>query len=115
MTCEAVITKYLCELFVAKLLLTSLRHQVVPPPMAAHTINMSCCVNQIAFSPPPCCDDILVLTSDNILTLLRQTGSHSGTEQERLNGFQAAMFPPCVVASATLIGSFVTDLLSHMV
>ncbi|XP_062516736.1 elongator complex protein 1-like [Corticium candelabrum] len=87
----------------AKLLLTSLRHQVVPPPMAAHTINMSCCVNQIAFSPPPCCDDILVLTSDNILTLLRQTGSHSGTEQERLNGFQAAMFPPCVVASATLI------------
>ena len=45
----------------SKLLLTPFRHTVVPPPMAAHTVQLPSPVNQVAFGPPPRCDDFLVL------------------------------------------------------
>jgi elongator complex protein 1 len=84
----------------ARILLTPFRHQVVPPPMASQTLTLSCSVNQIAFSPPPHCDDMIVLTSDNALTLFKQNYSREGVKQSGPNEFLT--FSVCPVASTSI-------------
>ncbi len=51
----------LCLVPAANLLLTPLRHLVVPPPMAAHTLPLPGPALQVTFAPSPNCNDFLVL------------------------------------------------------
>lgn len=88
---------------IAKVLLTPFKHQVVPPPMAAQTLTLPCSVNQIAFSPSPCCDDMLVLSSDNTITLFKQNKSPCSMKHAEATGFRTITPPLSLVASSRLL------------
>jgi hypothetical protein len=72
----------------ARLLLTPMRHMVVPPPMAAQTVTMPMAVQAVAFAPPPSCSSMAVLLSDGSLALI---------EGSQKNNFTPPGDPPQVI------------------
>ncbi|XP_044274836.1 elongator complex protein 1 isoform X2 [Varanus komodoensis] len=63
-----------------KVLLTSFRHAVVPPPLCTYQLQLPCAVNQVAFSAEPSrCGDLAVLDARNWLHIYRSDG-HTDTD-----------------------------------
>ena len=54
-------------MFPVKLLVTPFKDAVVPPPMAAYTVQMQCAINQVAFSAEN--NDFAVMMSDGCVAL----------------------------------------------
>lgn len=53
------------------ILLTSFRHNVVPPPMAAYTLTLPTPVISVSFAPPPLQDSFIALLADSQVALYR--------------------------------------------
>ena len=62
---ETCIYRFIC--FTAKLLVTPFKDAVVPPPMAAYTVQMPCAINQVAFSAEN--NDFAVMMSDGCIAV----------------------------------------------
>ena len=58
-------------LFPAKLLLTPMRHMVVPPPMSAHAVELPSPASCVSFAPPPNCSDMAVLLSNGSVAVFK--------------------------------------------
>ena len=58
-------------LFPAKLLLTPMKHMVVPPPMSALTIDLPSPASIVSFGPPPMCNDMAVLLSNGSVAIYK--------------------------------------------
>ena len=44
---------------------------VVPPPMAAHSVDFPSPIQAVTFAPPPVCNDIAVQLSDSRIVFLK--------------------------------------------
>ena len=62
---------YISLLFAAKLLLTPMKHMVVPPPMSALTIDLPSPASIVSFGPPPICNDTAVLLSNGSVAIYK--------------------------------------------
>ena len=62
---------YISLLFAAKLLLTPMKHMVVPPPMSALTIDLPSPASIVSFGPPPMCNDMAVLLSNGSVAIYK--------------------------------------------
>ena len=58
-------------LFAAKLLLTPMKHMVVPPPMSAHTIELPSPASIVSFGPSHLCNDMAVLLSNGCVAIYK--------------------------------------------
>ena len=58
-------------LFLAKVLLTPMRHMVVPPPMSSHSVELPSPALIVSFGPPPSCSDMAVLMSNGSVALFK--------------------------------------------
>lgn len=68
-------------MFPAKLLLTPMKHMVVPPPMSAHTIELPSTALIVSFGPVPRCNDMAVLLSNGCLAIYKSC-TENGIKQE---------------------------------
>ncbi|XP_066919539.1 putative elongator complex protein 1 isoform X2 [Clytia hemisphaerica] len=66
----------------SQLLLTPFRQMVLPPPMAAHTISLDACINQLAFGVNEQKHDILIKTSHNLVFAKFDRKNNSYTTQK---------------------------------
>ncbi|KAM6473113.1 elongator complex protein 1 [Liasis olivaceus] len=57
-----------------KVLWTAFQHAVVPPPLCAYQLQLSCAVNQVAFSTESQSGDLAVLDAENKLSIYRLDG-----------------------------------------
>ncbi len=57
--------------FPEQVLITPFRKMVVPPPMAAYSLQPAGPVNQVMHAPPPCSNDIAVVTEDGNVAFYR--------------------------------------------
>ena len=82
-----------------QLLLTPFRHTVVPPPMAAHTVTLPSAINQVAFGPPPRCNDFMALLATGQVAMFSYDVVVEGDETERRDsqGFREMLQPPDLV------------------
>ncbi|XP_073242058.1 elongator complex protein 1-like [Porites lutea] len=55
----------------AKLLLTPMKHMVVPPPMSAITIDLPSPASIVSFGPSPMCNDMAVLLSNGSVAIYK--------------------------------------------
>ena len=62
---------YISLLFPARLLLTPMKHMVVPPPMSALTIDLPSPASIVSFGPSPMCNDMAVLLSNGSVAIYR--------------------------------------------
>ena len=83
----------------AKLLLTPFRRVVVPPPMAAHTVQLPSTVNQVTFGPPPRCNDFLVLLASGQVAVFSYdvVSEGGGVKKKDSQGFRERLCPPEMV------------------
>lgn len=86
----------LCHLFfyLADILWTPFRQVNIPPPMCAHQLTLPSAVLAIAYSPPPCSNDFVALTSKGLVHFVK---SEKSTKQlENTNGFRNITTPPII-------------------
>ncbi|XP_067016133.1 elongator complex protein 1-like [Acropora muricata] len=55
----------------AKVLLTPMKHMVVPPPMSSHSVELPSPALIVSFGPPPSCSDMAVLMSNGSVALFK--------------------------------------------
>ena len=58
-------------MFAAKLLLTPMKHMVVPPPMSALTIDLPSPASIVSFGPAPMYNDMAVLLSNSSVVIYK--------------------------------------------
>ena len=98
----------------ATILVTPFRHVVVPPPMAAHTLKLSAPVNQLVFSPPPKCNDIVALLATGQLALFSyersalngvtsDATSEEGLKKKDTQGFRQITRAPELIGISKLV------------
>ena len=81
-------------LFPAKLLLTPMRHMVVPPPMSAHAVELPSPASCVSFAPPPNCSDMAVLLSNGSVAVFKSL-AENGVKEE----FKPPGKPPKLVGT----------------
>ncbi|XP_020621181.1 elongator complex protein 1-like isoform X1 [Orbicella faveolata] len=86
----------------AKLLLTPMKHMVVPPPMSAYAVELPSPASCVSFSPAPCCGDIAVLLSSGRIALFKLL-AENGIKEE----FKPPGKPP------KLVGIYSIDTTDH--
>ncbi|KAK3610232.1 hypothetical protein CHS0354_022286 [Potamilus streckersoni] len=57
----------------SKVLLSPMRNMIVPPPMAAFTLQLPAAVNEVCFAPPPQSNDLAVVLVDGRIAVYRFT------------------------------------------
>ena len=99
-----------------KLLLTPFRHTVVPPPMAAHTVHLPSVVNQVAFAPPPRCNDFLVVLASGQVGVFSYDIITEGDRIEKKDsqGFRAMLDAPHLLGLTEYVCVHVCYLLLYM-
>ena len=68
-------------LFAAKLLLTPMKHMVVPPPMSAHAIELPSPASIVSFGPSHLCNDMAVLLSNGCVAIYKSL-MENGVKEE---------------------------------
>ncbi|XP_078368242.1 elongator complex protein 1-like isoform X2 [Oculina patagonica] len=86
----------------AKLLLTPMKHMVVPPPMSAHAVELPSPASCVSFAPPPNCSDMVVLLSNGSVAIF-QSLTENGVKEE----FKPPGKPP------KLVGTYSIDTTDH--
>lgn len=72
-----------------------MKHMVVPPPMSAHAVELPSPASIISFSPPPMCNDMVVLLSDGSVAIYKSLA---------VNGVKEEFKPPG--KAPTLVGTY---------
>ncbi|XP_053405572.1 putative elongator complex protein 1 [Mercenaria mercenaria] len=77
----------------ASVLMTPMRHMVVPPPMSAYQLQLPAAVNQVMFAPPPQSNNVAVVLVDNRVAVFKfieksQTGDEVKVNAAGGNGFK---------------------------
>lgn len=80
-----------------KLLLTPFKKMILPPPMAAHTINLDCSINLVAFGVDTTRHDIITQVSDRSFYLIKYTEENSYDKPIKLQSGDELM--PCCLRS----------------
>ncbi|KAJ7339625.1 hypothetical protein OS493_006030 [Desmophyllum pertusum] len=65
----------------AKLLLTPMKHMVVPPPMSAHAVELPSPASCVSFAPQPTCSDMAVLLSNGNVAIFKSL-TENGVKEE---------------------------------
>ena len=81
-------------LFPAKLLLTPMKHMVVPPPMSALTIDLPSPASIVSFGPAPLSNDMAVLLSNGSVAIYKSPVENGVKEK-----FKPPGKAPALVAS----------------
>ena len=91
-----------------KLLLTPFRHSVVPPPMSSHTVQLSLPISQVTFSPPPRCNDFLVLLASGEVAIFSYDviALEGGDERKDSQGFRELLQPPKLVGTTVYVQNY---------
>ena len=101
--------------YLAKLLLTPMKHMVVPPPMSAHAVELPSPASCVSFSPPPCCGDVAVLLSNGRIAIFKSL-AENGVKDE----FKPPGKPPKLIGTyryselEMLVNSKSLELCSHL-
>ena len=85
---------YISLLFAAKLLLTPMKHMVVPPPMSALIIDLPAPASIVSFGPAPMCNDMAVLLSNGSVAIYKSLVENGVKEK-----FKAPGKAPTLVAT----------------
>ncbi|XP_068740348.1 elongator complex protein 1-like [Montipora capricornis] len=86
----------------AKILLTPMKHMVVPPPMSAHFVELSSTAVMVSFDPAPSCNNMAVLLSNGTVALFKSLGK---------NGVKEEFKPPG--KAPELVGTYSLDTADH--
>uniref|UniRef100_A0A4W3I756 Elongator complex protein 1 n=1 Tax=Callorhinchus milii TaxID=7868 RepID=A0A4W3I756_CALMI len=83
-----------------KVLVTSFRHTVVPPPMCTYQLQLSSAVNQVMFYPEPQkSNNLAVLTTDNRIAVYQHDdgGNQDSTQKIGGNGLKMCVTMPKLI------------------
>eukprot|EP00062_Callorhinchus_milii_P020598 gi/632976428/ref/XP_007904788.1/ PREDICTED: elongator complex protein 1 isoform X3 [Callorhinchus milii] len=84
-----------------KVLVTSFRHTVVPPPMCTYQLQLSSAVNQVMFYPEPQkSNNLAVLTTDNRIAVYQHAddgGNQDSTQKIGGNGLKMCVTMPKLI------------------
>ena len=58
----------------AKILMTPMRHMVVPPPMSSYQLQLPSAVNQVVFATPPNSNDLVAVLEDQRIAVFKFDG-----------------------------------------
>ncbi|XP_060570172.1 putative elongator complex protein 1 [Ruditapes philippinarum] len=79
----------------ANVLMTPMRHMVVPPPMSAYELQLPGSVNQVVFAPPPLSNNIAVILVDNRVAIFKFTETGKSGSEVKVNAAGGNGFKRC--------------------